>query len=84
MATEIRAKIQAANAEAFNRITAADPVLVDILPAGQAVPGLEDRMVLHSGPPVDWEQMCGAQRGRWLRWSCSRAGPVISPKRTRC
>ena len=63
MTTDIRARIQAANAEAFNRITAADPVLVDILPAGQVVPGLEDRMVLHSGPPVDWEQMCGAQRG---------------------
>jgi len=42
---------------------AADPVLVDIVPAGQIVPGLEDRMVLHSGPPVDWQHMSGAQKG---------------------
>ena len=38
-------------------------MLIDIVPAGEVVPGLEDRMVLHSGPPVDWEHMSGAQRG---------------------
>ena len=62
-AIDIKGKIQAANAEAFNRIVSADPVLVDILPAGEVVPGLEDRMILHSGPPVDWQHMSGAQRG---------------------
>ena len=60
---DIKEKIRAANAEAFNRIVAADPVLMDILPAGEVVPGLEDRMILHSGPPVDWQHMSGAQRG---------------------
>ena len=24
---------------------------------------MEDKMVLHSGPPIAWENMCGAQRG---------------------
>jgi len=60
---DIKEKIRAANEEAFNRIVSADPVLVDIVPAGEAVPGLEDRMILHSGPPVDWQHMSGAQRG---------------------
>ena len=60
---DIKKKIQAANAEAFNRIVSADPVLVDIRPAGEVVPGLEDRMVLHSGPPVEWRNMSGAQKG---------------------
>lgn len=27
------------------------------------MPGLVDRMILHSGPPVDWEHMSGAQKG---------------------
>ena len=63
MATDIRQRIEEANAEAAGRITAAEPVLVDILPAGEVVPGLEDRMVLHAGPPVDWEHMSGAQPG---------------------
>ena len=60
---DIKGKIQAANAEAFNRIVSADPALVDIRPAGEVVPGLEDRMVLHSGPPVEWRNMSGAQKG---------------------
>ncbi len=63
MTGDIRPKIEAANAEAVARITAADPVLVDIAPAGEVIPGLTDKMVLHSGPPVDWQHMCGAQRG---------------------
>ena len=63
MASDIKEKIEAANKDAAARIMGADPVLVDIVPASDIVPGLEDRMVLHSGPPVDWEHMCGAQRG---------------------
>ena len=61
--SSIRQAIDAANAQAVERIIAADPVLVDIAPAGEVVPGLGDRMVLHSGPPVTWDRMCGAQRG---------------------
>jgi hypothetical protein len=56
-------KIEAANAEAVRRIIAADPVLVDVAPASEVVPGIRDGLVLHSGPPVDWKRMCGAQRG---------------------
>ncbi len=63
MAQDLTQRIEAANAETVRRINAADPVLVDIAPAGEVIPGLEDRMVLHAGPPVDWEHMCGAQRG---------------------
>ena len=55
--------IDVANAEAVRRIDAADPVLVDVRPAREVVPGLGERMVLHSGPPVDWARMSGAQRG---------------------
>ena len=66
MTIDIKEKIEAANAEAFNRINAAEPVLVDIVPAGEVVPGLEDRMVLHAGSPVDWKHMSGAQRGAVL------------------
>ena len=63
---DIKQKIETANAEAVRRINAADPVLVDIAPAGEVIPGLKDRMILHSGPPVDWQHMCGAQRGAMI------------------
>jgi len=63
MVPDLKQRIDAANAETARRINAAEPVLIDIAPAGEVIPGLEDRMVLHSGPPVDWKHMCGAQRG---------------------
>ena len=65
-AEDIKQKIEAANSETVRRINAADPVLVDIAAAGEVIPGLEDRMILHSGPPVDWHHMCGAQRGAMI------------------
>lgn len=63
---DIKQKIERANAEAVRRINEADPVLIDIAPAGEVIPGLGDRMVLHSGPPVEWSRMSGAQRGSML------------------
>ena len=64
--TDIKQKIEAANAETVRRINAAEPVLVDIAPAGEVIPGLRDRMLLHSGPPVEWPQICGAQKGAMI------------------
>ncbi len=60
---DIKQRIETANADAAGRMTAANPVLVDIAPAGEVIPGLKGRTVLLSGPPVDWLRMCGAQRG---------------------
>lgn len=60
---DIKQKIENANAEAGKRLTAAEPVLVDIAPAGEVIPGMQDKMITHSGPPVTWEKMCGAQKG---------------------
>jgi len=60
---DIKQKINYANEEAARRLAAGDPILVDIAPAGEVVPGLSGRMILHSGPPIEWQRMCGAQRG---------------------
>ena len=54
--------IDKANAEALRRMLAGDPVLVDVVPAGEAL-GLKDRHILHAGPPIGWERMCGPLRG---------------------
>jgi hypothetical protein len=59
----LKQTISAANDEVLRRIVAADPVLVDVAPASAVIPGMRDRLILHSGPPVDWRRMCGAQRG---------------------
>lgn len=60
---DIKQRIVEANQTAFKRLVEADPVLIDIAPACEVVPGLLDKMVLHSGPPISWENMCGAQKG---------------------
>jgi hypothetical protein len=62
----VKDRVEAANREAVARLLAADPVLVDVAPAGEVVEGLEGRMILHSGPPITWDSMCGAQRGSVL------------------
>jgi Protein of unknown function (DUF1116) len=60
---DLRQRIETANAEAVKRINEATPVLVDIVPAREVIPGMSARMVLHSGPPVGWQRMSGPQRG---------------------
>ncbi|MDP6603297.1 MAG: DUF1116 domain-containing protein [Rhodospirillales bacterium] len=55
--------IEAANREALRRIVAAEPVLVDVVPAGEEIAGLGPLMVLHAGPPIEWRRMCGPMRG---------------------
>ena len=65
-AEDIKKRIEAANEEVVKRLNAGDPVLVDIAPAGEVIPGFKDRMITHSGPPIDWPRMCGAQRGAMI------------------
>ncbi|HSG77221.1 MAG TPA: DUF1116 domain-containing protein [Burkholderiales bacterium] len=57
------ARIAQANAEGLRRMLSAEPALVDVLPAGEAMPGLDRHVVLHAGPPIDWPRMCGPMRG---------------------
>ena len=51
---ELYEKIQAANQEALSRILSAQP---------EAIPGMTPTTILHAGPPVTWENMCGPVRG---------------------
>ena len=56
-------RIGEANAEAHRRILAAEPVLADVRLARDVLPRLGDRTILHAGPPITWERMCGPMRG---------------------
>jgi hypothetical protein len=60
---DIKQKIEKANEEAVRRLIAGEPVLVDIAPAGEVIPGMKGRMITHAGPPIEWSRMCGAQQG---------------------
>lgn len=56
-------KISAANAEVLKRILAAQPTVVGMGTAGADIPGMTKKTILHAGPPVTWEKMCGPVRG---------------------
>ena len=57
-------RVEEANAQALARILAADPVLTDVRRAGELIAALDaERLVLHAGPPIDWQRMCGPLRG---------------------
>jgi len=56
-------RIERANAEAIDRLLAAEPRVVGIGIARDVVPGMSDKQILHAGPPVVWERMCGPMRG---------------------
>jgi hypothetical protein len=58
-------RIEKANRTAYERYLAAQPRLVDLVLARDAIPGLGvgERRILHSGPPIAWANMCGPQQG---------------------
>ena len=55
--------ISAANAEAVGRMIEAQPVLVGLAKAREVIPGMHDNLLLHAGPPIEWERMSGPLQG---------------------
>jgi hypothetical protein len=55
--------IQKANAEALRRILEGKPAWVGMGRAMDVVPGMRKNLILHAGPPITWERMCGPMRG---------------------
>ncbi len=55
--------VEAANRTAFEAYLASQPVLEGIGLARRSIPGFSRRMILHAGPPIAWERMCGPMRG---------------------
>jgi hypothetical protein len=55
--------IEAANKTAVERMMSARPILTGIATARDVIPGMHDKMLLHAGPPIEWERMSGPLRG---------------------
>jgi Protein of unknown function (DUF1116) len=51
-----------ANQNAFERLTKADPILVDVRPAGEFIADFTPETILTSGPPMPWADYVGGQR----------------------
>lgn len=74
--------IDEANRDAHQRMLDAQPVLIDVAPASEVIIGLEDRMLLHAGPPIEWQDMCGPMQAavigaiRYEGWTHTDTGAV--------
>jgi len=55
--------IEEANSRALETLNASHPVVVGIRKALHVIPGMETGLILHAGPPVTWERMCGPMKG---------------------
>jgi hypothetical protein len=55
--------IDSANQIAVNRMMEARPILKAVATARDVIPGMQDNLFLHAGPPIEWERMSGPLRG---------------------
>lgn len=55
--------IDKANKEALQIINNGKPVLVGMGLALDTIPGMYKDLILHAGPPITWDKMCGPMRG---------------------
>ena len=53
---------QEANEETLSRLNRADPVLIDVQPAGAVIPNMTANTILTSGAPLEWREYRGGQR----------------------
>lgn len=60
---EIKEKIEAANKLALDQMAGIHPVLVDIETAMEVIPRMDEKTILHAGPPINWSLMCGPMKG---------------------
>lgn len=58
-----KALIEKANARVMHKILSGKPALIGMAQAGEVIPGMKKDLILHAGPPITWDRMCGPMRG---------------------
>jgi Protein of unknown function (DUF1116) len=71
-------RIDTANAEVLRRLDQASPVVVDVGPAGEVIPGLAGKVLLHCGPPLAYADTCDPLR-RSMRAAVMAEGWAANP-----
>lgn len=75
-----RPEVEEANAKTIARMMDSRPLWIDVRPAIEAIPGMEGHFLLHSGPPIDFGDMCDPQQraveaaALFEGWVTDRAG----------
>jgi hypothetical protein len=58
-----RERIEEANKVVLDILLNSKPVLIGMGTALDQIPGMRKNLILHSGPPITWDRMCGPTRG---------------------
>ena len=61
--SQIKDEIEKANQQAVERMMESDPVWVEMGLARKVIPGMKEKMLLHAGPPIEWDRMAGPMKG---------------------
>ena len=56
-------RVQEANEKAVSIVLQGHPYLVDIGLAKDMIEGMHENLILHAGPPIEWDRMCGPMQG---------------------
>ena len=56
-------EIEKANSEVIDKMKSALPFLIDVVPAKSVIEILNDRVLLHAGPPIEYKNMTGPMQG---------------------
>ena len=55
--------INTANQTAVEQMMSARPILRGVSNARDVIPGMKENLILHAGPPIEWERMSGPLQG---------------------
>jgi hypothetical protein len=55
--------VDQANEDAVRRIMDGRPEIIGLGLARDVIPDMSESTILHAGPPIEWERMCGPTRG---------------------
>lgn len=56
-------EIERANQQVMKIILNGKPGLIGMAKAIDVIPGMKPNLILHAGPPITWDRMCGPMRG---------------------
>lgn len=58
--------VEAANKTAFDAYLMASPVIKGVDSARNVIPGFDQKIITHAGPPIEWDDMCGPMQGAMI------------------
>ena len=66
--SEIYEDTTEANQEAFKRLDESEPILEDVLPAIETLPGMTENTILAAGPTMPWPDYVGGHKAICLNY----------------